>query len=187
MQDRGSLIAMKMTLVLLFCAGLAAADPGAGYHVVARWKPGGEGGWDYLTVDPSAHRLYFGRSTRVQVLDTQSGRLLGEVPDTPGIHGVALVPALGRGFTSNGRDSSVHDLRPRDVQADHEVRVGRNPDAILYDPSTRRVFTMNAGSDDANRDRRGERQGGRTRRARRAAGVRGRRWQGIAVRQSRGL
>lgn len=133
-------------LALALAAGLASADP---YHVVARWKPGGEGGWDYLTIDPAAHRLYFGRSTRVQVLDTRSGRLVGELADTPGIHGVALAPGLGRGFTSNGRDSSVTIFDLATLAPINRVTVGRNPDAILYEPTTNRVFTMNAGSDDA--------------------------------------
>ena len=119
------------------------------YHVTARWKPGGDGGWDYLTVDPPAHRLYFGRSTRVQVLDARDGKLLGEVPGTNGIHGVALAPSLGRGFTSNGRDSSVTVFDLTTLATITKVTVGRNPDAILYEPTTKRVFTMNAGSDDA--------------------------------------
>ena len=77
------------------------------YRVVERFEVGGEGGWDILTVDPHAHRLYYGRGTRMQVLDTETGKVVGEIPDTPGIHGVALAPDLNRGFTSNGRDSSV--------------------------------------------------------------------------------
>lgn len=138
---------MKSTLALLVF--LAVTAPGSGYHVVDRWKPGGEGGWDYLTIDAQAHRLYFGRSTRVQVLDTRDGRLIGELPDTPGIHGVALVSSLGRGFTSNGRDSSVTIFDLATLKPISRVQVGRNPDAILYEPTTKRVFTMNAGSDDA--------------------------------------
>ncbi len=140
-----------MLLVATSLAGQVAAAPapaaGRPYAVVQRIAVGGEGGWDYLTVDPDAHRLYFGRSTRVQVLDLSTGAVAGEIPDTPGIHGVALAPDLGRGFTSNGRDSSVtiFDLKTLAVLARVHVG-GRNPDAILYEPVTRRVFTFNAGS-----------------------------------------
>jgi DNA-binding beta-propeller fold protein YncE len=136
-----------IALLFLLLAGNASA---AGYHVVARWQPGGDGGWDYLTVDPAAHRLYFGRSTRVQVLDTASGKLVGEIPDTPGIHGVALAPALGRGFTSNGRDSTVTIFRLGSLETLARVPIGgRNPDAILYEPTTKRVFAFDHGSNDA--------------------------------------
>jgi DNA-binding beta-propeller fold protein YncE len=137
----------QIALLLALLAGNASA---AGYHVVARWQHGGDGGWDYLTVDPAAHRLYFGRSTRVQVLDTASGKLVGEIPDTPGIHGVALAPALGRGFTSNGRDSTVTIFELGTLKTLARVHIdGRNPDAILFEPTTRRVFTFNGGSNDA--------------------------------------
>src|SRR5690242_18897602 len=103
-------------LVLLLAAtllALAHASPGAagpqnaGYAVRARLTPGGEGGWDLLAIDPAAHRLYVARATRVQVLDARTGRLVGEIQDTPGAHGVALAPGLGRGYASSGRDSSV--------------------------------------------------------------------------------
>jgi DNA-binding beta-propeller fold protein YncE len=133
---------------LLLAAGAAGAQPARGeYQVVNRIQVGGEGGWDYLTVDPDAHRLYYGRSTRVQVLDLESGKVVGEVPNTPGIHGVALAPDLGRGYTSNGRDSSVTVFDLKSLATLSRIPIqGRNPDAILYDPVTRRVFTMNAGS-----------------------------------------
>ena len=134
-------------LALVVLAGREARADSGTYRVVTRHAVGGEGGWDYLTVDPEAHRLYYGRSTRVQVLDLVTGKVVGEVPDTPGIHGVALAPDLGRGFTSNGRDSSVtvFDLKTLDVVRRIHV-TGRNPDAILYEPVTKRVFTFNAGS-----------------------------------------
>jgi DNA-binding beta-propeller fold protein YncE len=138
---------LRIALLLALLAGNASA---AGYHVVARWQPGGDGGWDYLTVDPAAHRLYFGRSTRVQVLDTASGKLVGEIPDTPGIHGVALAPALGRGFTSNGRDSTVTIFELGSLKTLARVHIdGRNPDAILFEPTTRRVFAFANGSNEA--------------------------------------
>lgn len=125
------------------------ADAG-GYTVVNRWNVGGEGGWDYLTADAGAHRLYYGRSTRMQALDLTTGQVAGEVPGTPGIHGVALVPNLGRGFTSNGRDSSVTIFDTRTFATIARVPTdGVNPDAIAYDPVSKRVFVFNGRSRDA--------------------------------------
>jgi DNA-binding beta-propeller fold protein YncE len=142
------------TVAVVLASPAASAAPATpespGYSLTATWSPGGEGGWDYLIADAAAHRLYFGRSTRVVALDTETGKVAGEVPDTPGIHGVALAPELGRGFTSNGRDSSVTIFDLASFATIAKVHIdGRNPDAILYDPGTKRVFTMNAGSRNA--------------------------------------
>jgi DNA-binding beta-propeller fold protein YncE len=138
-----------LSAFVAFPAGAAPVEAG-GYHVAQRLKVGGEGGWDILTVDPDAHRLYYGRSTRMQVLDLETGKVVGEIPDTPGIHGVALVPDLGRGFTSNGRDSSVTVFDLKTLAVVTRVHIdGRNPDAILYEPVTKRVFVFNGGSQGA--------------------------------------
>jgi DNA-binding beta-propeller fold protein YncE len=123
---------------------------GPGYHVVKTLKVGGNGGWDYLTADADAHRLYISRGTHVVVLDTESGKTVGDIPDTPGVHGIALAPEFGKGFISNGGEGTVtvfdmKTLRP----IGGKIRVGENPDAILYDPATRRVFTFNGRSHDA--------------------------------------
>jgi DNA-binding beta-propeller fold protein YncE len=118
--------------------------------VIQRYQPGGEGGWDYLTVDADGKRLFVSRSTRVQVLSLADGKLLGEIADTPGVHGIALAPDLHKGFTSNGRDSSVtvFDLNTLAPLARINVQASR-PDAILYEPVTHRVFTFNGGSANA--------------------------------------
>jgi len=116
-----------------------------GYHLLKKIPLGGEGGWDYLTLDPVARRLYISRATWVMVLDADQGKLVGEVADTPGVHGVALAPELGRGFTSNGRASTVTIFDLKTLQAVAVVKTtGGNPDAIVYDPSSRRVFTFNS-------------------------------------------
>jgi DNA-binding beta-propeller fold protein YncE len=121
----------------------------SGYKVVARYQPGGEGGWDALSVDPEAHRLYVSRSTRVQVIDLETGKLVGEIPDTPGVHGIALAPELGQGFTSNGRDSSVTAFDLKTLAPRRKIRIdARNADAILYDATVKRVFSFNGGSSD---------------------------------------
>src|SRR5215469_11216408 len=125
-----------------------AADPGL--HVIKTYKLGGEGGWDYLKMDSDSRHLFISRATHVVVIDADSGKPVGDIPDTPGVHGIALAPELGRGFTSNGREGSVSIFDLKTLKPTGKVKeVGRNPDAILYDPATRRVFTFNGGSEDA--------------------------------------
>jgi DNA-binding beta-propeller fold protein YncE len=126
-----------------------SAKPTAGYHLLKRIEIGGEGGWDYLTLDSAAHRLYVSHATRVVVIDLDKGAVVGEIANTNGVHGIAIVPELGRGFTSNGRDNSatIFDLKTLKVLS--QVKTGKNPDAIIYDPASRRVFTFNGASADA--------------------------------------
>ncbi|MEK6301980.1 MAG: YncE family protein [Acidobacteriota bacterium] len=126
----------------------SSAPPGAGYHLLKRIDVGGEGGWDYLTVDSAARRLYVSRSTRVMVFDSDTGKPVGEIADTPGVHGIAIADDLGRGFTSNGRDGSVTIFDLKTLKPLSKVKVGTNPDCILYDPATHRVFAFNRGSSD---------------------------------------
>jgi DNA-binding beta-propeller fold protein YncE len=130
-------------VLLATIAVLAAAATCADYKVVKTWKLGGDGGWDYLTVDSDGHRLFIARATRVMVIDTESGKQVGEIPDTPGVHGVALVPDLGRGFTSNGREDTVSVFDLKTLALQQKIKVGNGPDAIVYDPFSKRVFTFN--------------------------------------------
>ncbi len=131
-------------------AAVAPEPQATGYRVVRRYPLGGEGGWDYLTLDPATRRLFVSRGTRVAVIDADSGRVVGEIPNTPGVHGVALAPDLGRGATSNGRDQSVTIFDLRSLAALGTVRVtGGNPDAIVYEPVTHRVFTFNGAGQNA--------------------------------------
>lgn len=142
-------ILLAVLSVSLVAVALAAAGPG--YHVVKTYKIGGEGGWDYLLADANTHRLFISRGTHVIVLDTESGKTVGDIPDTPGVHGIALAPELGKGFTSNGRENTVtvFDLSTLKPNAEKIKVGGENPDAILYDPATKRVFTFNGRSHDA--------------------------------------
>ena len=133
--------------VSLAAAALAAAGPG--YHVTTTYKAGGEGGWDYLNADAGARRLYISRGTHVVVLDLDSGANVGDIPDTPGVHGIALAPELGKGFTSNGREGTVSIFDLKTLAPSSKVKVGENPDAILYDPASQRVFTFNGRSQDS--------------------------------------
>jgi DNA-binding beta-propeller fold protein YncE len=136
------------SLILLVAAGtLAAAGPG--YKVVNTYTVGGDGGWDYLIADAAARRLYISRGTHVMVLDLDSGKTVGDIADTPGVHGIALAPELGRGFTSNGREGTVSIFDLKTLATSSKVKVGDNPDAILYDPATKRVFTFNGRSQDS--------------------------------------
>jgi DNA-binding beta-propeller fold protein YncE len=136
------------SLVLMVAAAALAAG-GPGYKVVNTFKVGGEGGWDYLTADSAARRLYISRSTHVIVLDLDSGKNVGDIGDTPGVHGIALAPELGRGFISNGREGTVSIFDLKTLATSSKVKVGDNPDAILYDPATKRVFTFNGRSQDS--------------------------------------
>jgi DNA-binding beta-propeller fold protein YncE len=139
-----------ITFTSVSLAALALAAAGPGYHVAKTYKVGGDGGWDYLTADGSARRVYISRGTHVIVLDADSGKTVGDIPDTQGVHGIALASDLGRGFTSNGREGTVTIF---DIQTlkpiGEKVKVGDNPDAILYDPATKRVFTFNGRSQDS--------------------------------------
>ena len=137
--------AILITLGLLCCA----APSGAAYHPLKRIVLGGEGGWDLLTVDAEARRLYIPRSSHILVVDADSCKIIGDILDTPGVHGVAVAQDLGRGFSSNGGDSSATIFDLKDLKPLGKVRTGIRPDAIVYDPASRRVFTMNAGSRDA--------------------------------------
>lgn len=118
----------------------------AGYHLIKKIQVGGEGGWDYLFVDAAARRLYVSRGTRVMVFDADTGKSVGEIPDTPGVHGIAIAPDFDRGFTSNGRDGSVTIFDSKTLKLISKVKVGLNPDCIMYDPATHRVFAFNRAS-----------------------------------------
>jgi DNA-binding beta-propeller fold protein YncE len=134
---------------LVLCFAVTAIAAASGYHVVQTWKVGGDGGWDYLKIDSQARRLYISRATRVLVIDADSGKSVGEIPDTPGVHGIALAPEFSKGFTSNGRENTVNVFDLTTLKVLNKIKVGARPDAIIYDPATKRVFTFNAGSQDA--------------------------------------
>lgn len=134
----------------LGCAAAAVAAPAAHMEVLQHWKLGGAGGWDYLTVDSPSHRLFISRGTRVDVVDLETGKIVGAIPDTQGVHGIALANGLNRGYTSNGRANSVTVFDLDTLKITREAPVpGKNPDAILFEPASKRVFTFNGASKDA--------------------------------------
>jgi DNA-binding beta-propeller fold protein YncE len=143
MIKRLSIISLLAFLVL--CLHLFAT--GQDLRVIKTYKLGGDGGWDYLKIDPDSHRLFISRSTHVIVINADSGKPVGDIPDTPGVHGIALATDLGRGFTSNGREGTVSIFDLKTLKPISKVQsVGENPDAILFDPATKRVFTFNGRS-----------------------------------------
>jgi YVTN family beta-propeller protein len=143
-------ISLVVGLVMVWAGAQARAEDAAGgYKILKKIEVTGDGGWDYLTMDAESHRLYIARSNRVQVVDIEEGKLVGEVTNTPGIHGIALAPKWKRGFTSNGSDDSVTIFDLGTLKEISRVKVGKRPDAIIYDPATDRIFTFNAGSKDA--------------------------------------
>lgn len=131
-------------------AKAADASAGTGYRVLHRYLLGGEQGWDYLAMDPAARRLYVSHGDRVLVLDADSGQVVGTIGQLSGVHGIALAPALHRGWISNGRSDTVTVFDTTTLKTEATVAVsGKNPDAILYDPASGRVFTFNGHSANA--------------------------------------
>lgn len=128
----------------------ASSADAATLHQLDRWAVGGSGGWDYLTIDSSAHRLFVTRSDRVLVFDTRDGKNLATITGTEGVHGVALAPRFNRGYTSNGRADSVteFDLKSLKVLRTFPIS-GHNPDAIVFDEPSGHLFTFNGKSHDA--------------------------------------
>ena len=129
-------------LLGVLLVGLAPlADPG--YRVVREIPIGGEGGWDYVIADAAAHRLYVSHATKIVVADTETGAIVGEIPDTPGVHGFAIAPELGRGFTSNGRANSSTIIDLKTLKPLGTVQTGANPDSIRYLAGRKEVWTFN--------------------------------------------
>ena len=126
----------------------AAFQGGKKYRVEGRYAIPGEGGFDYVQIDSSARRLYVSHATQVDVLDADSGKVVGTITDTPGVHGVAIAPPFKHGFTSNGRENKVSMFDPATLQLIKKIDVGKGPDGIYYDPGSKRVFTNNHGSHD---------------------------------------
>ncbi|MGC1187060.1 MAG: YncE family protein [Candidatus Acidiferrales bacterium] len=131
-------------------AGAAAALPrpqtpaaSSGYHVVRKISVAGSDGWDYLNIDSETGRLFISRGTHVQVLDDATGKLIGDIPDTQGVHGIVFAPELGRGFTSDGRANTVTIFDLKTLAKLGEAKTDTGPDGIVYDSASKRVFTVN--------------------------------------------
>ncbi|HUJ14445.1 MAG TPA: YncE family protein [Thermoanaerobaculia bacterium] len=133
---------MKKLAMLVLLA--SAAQLNAAYHVVSHIAVGGNGFWDYPMVDSAAKRLYLSHSDHVEVVDLATGKLIGAIPKTDGVHGIALAPDVRRGFISNGRAGTMTIFDLDKLTTIAEVKAtGENPDCILYDPASKHVFTFN--------------------------------------------
>jgi DNA-binding beta-propeller fold protein YncE len=137
----------KGWLVGLFSAALLL-EGATNYQVVARYPVPGNGGFDYVGIDSAARRIYLSHGTQVDVVDADNGKVVGTIPDTPGVHGAAVVPEFKHGFTSNGREDKVSMFDPATLALIKKIDVGKGPDGIYYDPGSKRVFTNNHGSHD---------------------------------------
>jgi len=141
------MIIIKSVCATFFLTALLLQS-GTGYKVTGRYPIGGVGGFDYIAIDSSARRLYVSHATQVEVLDADSGKLVGTIADTPGVHGAAIASAFKHGFTSNGRENKVSMFDPATLALIKKIDVGKGPDGIYFDPKTKRVFTNNHGSHD---------------------------------------
>src|SRR5579862_9631895 len=135
--------------MFLTCASFAAPAPPVDYSVIKKVPIPGTGSWDYLSVDEGARRLYVSHGTQVEVIDLDSLGIIGNVPKTDGVHGIAIAPDLGRGFVSNGQASTVTIFDLKSLKKIADVPTGKKPDAIIYDPASSRVFAFNGGSNSA--------------------------------------
>lgn len=136
------LVVIFVGLASLSHAALPAPGP-SGYKVVKTVPIGGEGGWDYVYVDSEARRVYISHGTHTVVMDADTYAVVGDIPDTQGVHGIAVAPTLGRGFTSNGRTNDVTIFDLKTYKPIGNVKTDANPDAIVYEPVSKRVFTFN--------------------------------------------
>ncbi len=125
-------------LAIMASACFGAEAPG--FKVTKRFPVPGDGGFDYIVFDASSNRLYASHGTEVDVLDADSGKLLGKVEDTPGVHGIAIVPSLHRGFTTNGGDATVSVFDTNTFKTVKKISVAKDPDFTLYDPKIKRVL-----------------------------------------------
>src|ERR1051326_5428927 len=136
------------TGIMAMSAAIIFMQSGAGYKVETKYSVPGNGGFDYLSIDSAARRLYLSHGTEVNVVDADNGKLIGTIGDTPGVHGIAIASEFKHGFTSNGRENKVSMFDSTTLQLIKKIDVGKGPDGIYYDPATRRIFTNNHGTHD---------------------------------------
>jgi len=134
--------------LLLACVGLGAhpgqaADKAPQYRALGEIPVGGDTGWDYLSIDGDARRLYVAHGSHIAVIDLDAGRVVGDIPDTPGVHGFAIAHDLGRGFSSNGGEAKVSIVELASLKTLGKVGTGENPDAVLYEPARKEVYAFN--------------------------------------------
>src|ERR1043165_9782019 len=141
------MISMKGAIIAIVLA-VAGMQSGTGYKVETKYSVPGNGGFDYITIDSAARRLYVSHGPEANVVDAGNGKLIGTITDTPGVHGAAIASQFKHGFTCNGRANKVSMFDLDSLQTIKKIDVGKGPDGIYYDPGTKRVFTNNHGSHD---------------------------------------
>ena len=156
MSHRNAVIAAATSLslaVVFFAAGFALAIPVApgpsGYHIVKTIPVGGTEGWDYVTMDSAARRLYVGRGNHIDIVNVDSGTVVGKIPGLSGTSGMLPVPELGRGFAMNGEAGAAIIVDLKTLEKMGTVKTGKDPDSFAYEPVTKRVFIMNSASANA--------------------------------------
>lgn len=141
-------ICSLLVTATFFCGLCMGQSSAPKYHVAKTLALGGDEGWDYVAVDSSARRAYVSHGSHVVVLNADTDAVAGDIPDTQGVHGIAIATDSGRGFTSNGRANTVTIFDLKTLKTLDTVKAGTNPDAIVYEPATKRIFTMNGRSQD---------------------------------------
>ena len=153
MADQRATLFATSRIALIFFACLivlgASSSSNGNYSVIRKIPIPGQGSWDYLTIDDAARRLYVSHGTQVEVLDVDSGAIVGKIENTLGVHGIAIAADVGRGFVSDGQSSTVTIFDLKTLKTIAEVPTGKKPDAIIFDPATSRVFAFNGGSNSA--------------------------------------
>jgi DNA-binding beta-propeller fold protein YncE len=134
-------------ITFLVLTTLSAFGASSGYHLLKKVSIPGAGGWDYVTVDAAARRVYISHATQVEIIDADTNEIVGKIPGTPGVHGVALAQEFSRGFITAAKGDAVIIFDLKTLKTIGQVKVGKKPDAIIYDPATKRVFAMNGDGD----------------------------------------
>src|SRR6266566_6658877 len=137
---------MRVTVLLMIGCAIALQSAMAAeedYKFLNEIPVGGEGGWDILTVDSAARRLYLSHATKIIVVDLAQNAIAGEIADTPGVHGFVAVPELQRGFSSNGKEDKASVVNLKTLQTTSKIDTGSNPDAVVYEPRHGEVYIFN--------------------------------------------
>lgn len=142
--------ALLLTLLAPGAFSTQAADATSpNYKLIKEIPVGGDGGWDYLTVDTAGRRLYVSHASKFLVIDIDQDKVVGEVEDTPGIHGIAIAPEAKRAFSSNGRENKASIVDLESLKTLSKVETGQNPDAIIYEPGQKEIYTFNGRANSA--------------------------------------
>jgi YVTN family beta-propeller protein len=140
---------MMKKLLIAGSVMIIAAFAGEGYKVLSKIKIGGTGGWDYIAVDPNANRVYASHATLVEVVDTSTGKVVGQITQLHGVHGVTVAPEFGKGFITNGQSNSVTIFDLKTLAKVGEPQTGQNPDSACFEPTTKHIYTFNGKSNDS--------------------------------------